>query len=73
MLLRLAAIRRRTALLAARQLGMPDDAIYRSLQIRGFLPCCSSKAAPDMLLDGAHNSAAVDALLGVLSEIASEA
>jgi len=57
------------ALLAARQLGMPDDAIYRGLaDTRLFCRAQFIKGGPDMLLDGAHNSAAVDALLGVLSD-----
>lgn len=55
------------AALAARQLGVGEDAIREGLAA-AQLPCRAQyiEGAPDMLIDGAHNSAAVDALLGVL-------
>ena len=56
------------AVLAARQLGIGEDAIIAGL-LQTRLRCRAQyiKGTPEMLLDGAHNSSAVDALLGVIN------
>lgn len=57
------------AVLAARQFGLGEDAIGTGL-LRTQIPCRTQyiKGIPDMLIDGAHNSASVDALLSVLKQ-----
>lgn len=55
------------AVLAAREIGLPQNAITQGLK-EAVIPCRTQYIAgePEMLLDGAHNVPAVDALLQTL-------